>query len=427
MAIDTKRIRDRRERARSRRKSTTGDLLKFAEGETKCLLHPSSRPDDTHPETAGLNFVEVVLHRNLGGKRNMQLCLDVKNNPILTHPDLVSFLASRKKNPIKLSKQVKCPTCRRIEGGELVGKAADVSKPSIQWFFGFTPMYFRKPDHEFTKMKFTPSPYISGVTIFDQATAEIERLAPADPTDLDAATLFIVERVGSDFMDTEYSVKADIESIRKPVKLDKAQRKLLNEAIEPGGHCDLIRVVSNFVKTPGQMEALMAGVAVTDEQEEAENEAERKECFGESWSDDDECNACSDSGECKSAMSDGEVEDHEEEAPKEEEAKHEKEDPTPPRRRKTRKNKEQDPEPEPEPEPEIDTASIDCWGEWEGDDPGCQECDVQSACKAAKQEPSDEPAEEQPADTESDPDLDAMEKEALEVASRKRRGKGKRK
>lgn len=445
MAINTSRVRDRRERARQRRQ-TGAELYKFAEGETKIYLHPTSRPNDTHPETKGINWVEACFHRNLGGKNNLQLCLDVHNNPILTHPDVIELALKKKSNPIDLSKRYKCPTCTRLENNEITGKLAAKNSPQIQWLFGFTPMAYRKPrTNDWVKQAFDPVIYLAGVSVFDDMTGEIVNLGDdADPTDSKSATLFIVDRVGTSFSNTEYKVRADIETIRQPLKLDKGQRKLIEEAIQPGGPADLLRVITNFIKTPAQMEALMAGVEVAAESEESAPPPDQKECFGSDWEDCDECHECADEKQCKedsggSASDDSAYEVQDDGASEQEnDGNGVEEEP------EADGDLEDDPaasdadaasEDESEGDDDGEDEKPKCWATYEADDDGCKECELQEECEKEtnppqKKKPSRagkkgkaaaaKKSESENASTEEDPDLAEIQNQAEQVASRSR-------
>jgi hypothetical protein len=412
---------------------TGGDLYKIQEGETKIYLHGTSRPKDTHPEVSGINWVEICVHRNLGGKNNIQLCLDLSNNPILSHPDVIEF-ALKKKNPVDLRHKMACPTCARLAAGEIQGKLAAKNSPQVQWLFGFTPMFHRRPrSDEWTRLAFDPVLYVAGVTIFDDLTSELVNLG-TDPCDPNAATLFIIDRQGTGFQSTEYKARTDIETIRSPLKLDKGQRRIIEEATKPGGSCDLLRALSNFVKSPAQMEALMAGVEVAADEENAPPPSNQKECFGTEWEDVDECRECPDSKECKNASGGSpEVRGGEpsgDEQPGDEDA-------VEPDGNGDAAEPDGD---EDAVEPDGEDELPSCWGTYEAQDAGCAECDLARKCQAERDKakaPARVPARKGkagPAPTTtakdappaSDPALDEIARQAEEVASRsrtRRRGK----
>jgi hypothetical protein len=426
MPIDTRRVREQREKAKARIK-TGGDLYKIQEGETKIFLHGTSRPKDTHPEVSGINWVEVCIHRNLGGKNNLQLCLDLANNPILTHPDVIEF-ALKKKNPVDLRHKMKCPTCARLAAGDIDGKLAAKNAPQVQWLFGFTPMFHRRPrSDEWTRLAFDPVIYVAGVTIFDDLTAEIVNLG-TDPCDPNAATLFIIDRQGTGFQSTEYKARTDIETIRTPLKLDKGQRRIIEEATKPGGSCDLLRTLANFVKSPAQMEALMAGVEVAADDENAPPPMNQKECFGTEWEDVAECRDCPNTKECRDACSGGPEVRGEEPSEDEQNGDEPSED---------EQNGDEPSEDEPEGDGDAaepgggDDELPSCWGTYEANDAGCAECDLAKKCDAERnkgKEPAKAPARRGKAGAPSaakdapasDPALDEIARQAEEVASRSR-------
>lgn len=299
--MDYTKVDEKRRRAKQRM-GTGADLYKFREGVTKVLLLPSSRPDDKHPETEGIIWVEVCLHRDLGGgKSNMSLCLDIQNNPILSHPVLLEYARERKKDSFSYSPRQGCNVCGRLERGEIETALAKKNAPRLQWLFGFVPMWYCSPnDSDFASLRFEPVIYIAGNTIFKGFTDEISNLKPYDPTVFDAAVLMNVERVGTSFQGTDYDVRSDAQTVREPLRLDKSQRRVITEAVKPGGSCDLLKFAAKLLKSPQRLESLMAGIE--SEKDQAQDEPEQKACFGQDFQDDDECRNCSEYEPC-AAMS----------------------------------------------------------------------------------------------------------------------------
>lgn len=447
MVIDTKKIRERRNRAQSQRR-TGADLWKVPEGTTKVFVLPSSRPKDKHPElVGGINWLELRLHERL------QLCLDLEKNPILTHPEVVKMLAE-KKTPVVLSKKTKCPTCGKLERGELKGKQAADNVLRIQSLWGFVPMWFLRPgSSDWQKLPFEPVVYLSGNTIYDDLTEQIAQCAASgnDPCDSKTATLMCIERTGTTFSTTDYQVRADLETVRKTLKLDKRQRQIVEDVTKVGGPCDLLRRIVDWVKTPAEMEASLAGVPVAEADDGALPAGARKECFGESYADDAECAACDDVNECRQLCSGGEVvtsEDSkpsekfedEEEDEEEDEGEDEEEDEGEDEGEDEEEDEEEDEggdesEDEDDSQESVEVSALadedkpECWGEYEKDDEGCEACDLNKFCcvetEGAKSQASrkvkTEKSLEEPS---SGPSLDEIDKEAERVASRSRRGRG---
>lgn len=355
---------------------------KLEEGEYLCYTHKPVYSKDENKLTAGFNFIEAAMHYSIGGKKNAQLCLDYENNPILSHPILQSFVANREKNKFKITPKTKCPVCMAIESGEITDQKC---RQQLKWFIGLTPMWFRKEKHDkWTKLKFKPRFMIAGSQIFNgYINARIDLANDdIDPTDVDAAVLMKVTRTGTEF-NTEYSVVADIGSARKPIKLDKAQRAVLEKVVKPKGELDLFMIVAGFTKSPNQVSALISGVEGSSEDEEAES---KKECFGKNWADDEECHGCSDGEECMRVCG------------------------VKPKKVEAKKGKQTEKETKPEergrqikePEPEPFETSMQCFGNYEPEDDACKECEEKKYCSRATSddeqpnEQSEEEQEEQP-------------------------------
>jgi hypothetical protein len=300
MTIDIKRMAGELVEAR-KMMGNRGDLWKIPEGETRVFVHGQVYPDDDHPATQGYNFIKVFMHHGLGGKKGGVVCLDPKLNPIITHPIVQKFLAERKKGAFKLGKNPTCPTCTKLAAGEVPTEDAERITPKARWLFGLTPMFFRlEKTDDWAKLKFEPKMLMASVSIFNGIAGDMIDNANAgiDVTDPVAAVLAKIGRTGTGFGDTNYEVKFDVETVRNPIRLDKGQRRLLAEAMKPGGGCDLFRCVAMLMKSPAQISALMVGTRV----EEDEAEDERKSCFGIDFDPHDtECKGCSEIDACSDA------------------------------------------------------------------------------------------------------------------------------
>lgn len=386
--LDTKRMNTKRESVRGGF-GGTGDFLKFDEGETLIYVHPQVYPEDKHELVRGYNFVEVVQHYGgVGGKKAGQVCLDVKQNPILLHPVLAKFLAERKKDPFRVSPKMTCPIEEAIAEGGIRGKKAENQRAQVKWLFGLTPIAFRRSkDEEWKRLKFEPKVLIAGTKLFKGITGEMVDLDSVDITDPEAAVLLKVERQGVD-LDTEYEIKADVNSVRKPHQLDKGQRAVLEGAMKPGGPCDLLKVIAGIARSPVALKALLAGVQVVDEG--ADENEEHRACFGKRWSDDAECSACSDSPACES-----ECKPNVKESPRAATRQMVQAD------AKTARVPELIAEPrkkagKPTSLPKSE-AKPECWGEHEADDEGCIECNVADGCAEFREVSSGSPESSDPA------------------------------
>lgn len=354
---------------------------KIEEGEYLCYIHKPVYQSDKHEHTAGFNFIEVAMHYGLGGKKNAQVCLDYKTNPILSHPLLQSFVANREKNAFKITPKLRCEACDGLESGDITDTK---NKQQLKWFIGLTPMWYRKEKKDkWTRMKFKPRFLIAGSQIFNGYMNSLIDLANdgIDPMDPDAAVLMKLTRTGTEF-NTEYNVVTDIGSARKPVQLDKAQKAILAKAVKPKGDLDLFAIVASFTKSPNQIASLISGIESSGEEEEAEM---KRECFGQSWTDDDECRECNDSDECMRVCGI---------KPKEVAARSGKQSSKPTGGKQPSKPSKREPVEEPEPEEQLFESQMECFGNYCDEDEACRCCDEAEQCCA---ETSDEavPVEEE--------------------------------
>jgi len=83
-------------------------------------------------------------------------------------------------------------------------------------------------------------------------------------TNMDAATFIRIDRVGTS-KNTEYEVLADTETLRKPASLLPATREAIQDAMRPGGGCDLFRFVARDLKSYGEISAALSGVKIEDD------------------------------------------------------------------------------------------------------------------------------------------------------------------
>jgi hypothetical protein len=460
MSINTKRWAQKKEDvSRKLKERQTGNMWsKIEEGEFLCYIHPQIYPNDKHPHTEDFNFIEVCMHYNLGGKKNGQVCLDHKTNPILSHPILQSFVANREKNAFKIAPKLSCEACEKIESGEIDDTK---NKQQLKWVIGLTPVYYRKSkDEKWTKLKFKPRFLVAGPQIFNDYIDKMSDLAASDidPTDPNAVVFLKLSRDGVEY-NTKYTVEIDVTSIRKPVKLDKEQRAILAKVVKPKGDLDLFKIVAHFTKSPNQISALIVGAETTDDGESAEMP---RECYGKSWADDDECRECETSEACAKACG---------VAPKRVEAKKATD------KKLVRGTKQKEPEPPEEPEfetqmdcfanydeadeackacdeaeyclkatptgelpmdeeevenndPESDSESDglpNCYRQYDSDDEACADCDVKEECEADSViDDSNSQAEPESESEEEDPDVANIAAEAERLANKNRgRGKGK--
>jgi hypothetical protein len=272
-----------------------GEFWTPDEGETRIYLHPPCRDDDNYEPTDGLNYLPVGMHYSLGDdKKGSCICLDASRNKLLKHPFFLDEY--RKASGTKLDLEQVCPVCQAIFEGRMGdAEAVKASRYQLRYLWGVTPLDFaRRIGGAATTMSPTPSPYMTGQTIYDGVMKIIVEVG--DITDMDAAVLVKIVRTGQGLA-TKYQISADIETVRTPMRMDKAFKRTILEAIKPGGECDLWKITASLMKTPGEITALLSGVRIAEDEEQPEGPAQPA-CFGRDYSEDEECSACGLAEEC---------------------------------------------------------------------------------------------------------------------------------
>lgn len=276
-----------------------GDLWTPDEGETLLYVHPPCRDDDKHEPTEGLCYVPVVIHYSVGRDNAAVMCLDRKENTLLDHPVIVEML---KKRGVQLGEKLECPVDKAIFKGQIAGDDAKDSRAQERWLWGVTPISFsRKFGGTHTKLPPEPTPYMCGWKVFSAIMAAFSECG--DITDPDSAVLFKLQRKGTGLMTKYDGCGADLATVKSPMRLDKATRRLVREAMQPEGDCDLFAIAASFAKSEAEAQAAVTGIrVVTDEPDEpepkADGDATSKGCFGKDCVDDDECRACEDKAKC---------------------------------------------------------------------------------------------------------------------------------
>jgi len=275
-----------------------GEFWSPDEGETRVYLMPPCRPDDTHEPTDGLNYVPVGVHFSVGKDNSMVLCLDHEKNQILNHPFVKEFLAPKGK---KLDPNTICPICKALAEGRFNEEESKEQRFNMRFLWGVVPVdYTRKIGGAPVQLPLTPSPYMTGSMVFDGFMKAIVEVG--DITDFESAVLVKITKAGNG-IGTKYQVSADIESVRKPLKLDKAMKRLILDSIKPEGACDLFKLAANLVKSQKEIEAMITGIKVAEEEAPAEEETgpRRKPCYGLDYTEDVECKECPDVKGCAAA------------------------------------------------------------------------------------------------------------------------------
>jgi hypothetical protein len=264
-----------------------GDFWKPPSGDSVVYIHPICREDDPCDDTAGKNFLSVVTHYNINRDGKSCICLDPKENPIINHPFVKKFLKKRK---IKLNGV--CPVCKAIKSGKLDDDVADSMAPSVRYLWGVTPRKHRSsPSEEWTKAEsFKPSIAMFPKSVFN-GIMDAFFSNDCDISDPDSAIFLQINKKG-ERLKTRYSVVSYPATIRKPVCFSDKLKAVLEKALV--SDCDLFSVVSNMIKSPGDVSALMSGVALEDDDyddEEEETETEEEETEEETETEEEETEA----------------------------------------------------------------------------------------------------------------------------------------
>jgi hypothetical protein len=229
----------------------SGDLHKFAEGQTLCYLVPPGREDDPTP------YLESEAHFSVGPKKRMVINLSAlrKNAPILA--------------AIK-ARGLEWDDCE--EGWELMSETAEKSgdkriKKTASFMFNIVVMGFRKSsryDWEKTDAsRLKPVPVRCGRQIYKGVSDLLFEYD--DICNPDEAIFFSVNREGTG-METKYSVKVDKDTLREPTALDDDLWEKIEGALKPGGDCDIYKLLVGWVRTEDQIRGVISG----DEAEEGE-------------------------------------------------------------------------------------------------------------------------------------------------------------
>jgi hypothetical protein len=260
MAVDVKKMRKRAEEAQR-----GGEFLQIPQGQTKCYVHGVCREGDEQELTKGLNYIPLTVHYQVGKNDAMVVCLDPDKNPIVKHPFVRALLKKRKHVP-KLDGT--CPVCEEIEGGGMESDEADESRPQQKALWGITKIATRqRSSDEWRGDPFKPSAIIAGRSIHDGLMGAFGN-AESDISDVENATLVILERKGKGKNDTRYKVELDAGTLRKPVALDGKTRKVLQKAMVEGGDCDLFKIIANLIKGVPEVRAALSGVKLDDDEDD---------------------------------------------------------------------------------------------------------------------------------------------------------------
>lgn len=260
MAIDMSKMRaDRKKVDKPTRDGV--DILKFEEGEYLLYITPPVHEEDPVP------YVEAQCHFSVGPNNRMVL-----NAEGLTgHPPFLQALAARKVSGT--DEGMTFEDCRN--GWQLAAGYASRHRANkrIQmrdrWYFGCLVMATRRSNRDDWEHARVPEFNIisAGKTIYNGVTDIFFDVG--DLTDPDKAILVKITRKGKG-LDTEYSVTADVDTLREPMQLSDEIWGALEPKLQPGEDGDLYKLVAQFCRTEAQVQAVLDGTdGKTDDDEGA--------------------------------------------------------------------------------------------------------------------------------------------------------------
>lgn len=234
------------QRYREENKHDNQGLFTFDEGDTVIYVCQPCDDDATLPQ------VDLKQHKVSQDKRPI-VCLDLDKNPVLSHPRVVAYLEEDGKDI-----DGGCPVCEAIAAGTFEGEAKK-AKAKTTSLWNFVTLKYRKDARmPWQDLAFEVRQCSASYTVSDGI---LEMLGnEGDITDPEKAIFARVNRKGSGKMDTEYKVHADSETLRKPVRLSAGQRKIIDEALAPGGNGDLYRIVAAFTQSREEVIAALGGL-----------------------------------------------------------------------------------------------------------------------------------------------------------------------
>ena len=354
MPVDINKLKADRDRHEQESKRG-GDYFNLQAGETLLYVCPPVRDD-------GLPYVQVVVHFGIGPKNRMAMSLDHGINKIMKDPRVIEALEARAEADPKFTvpdPKKPCPISKEYERLDAAGdkEARDSIKRNNRFMLNVIPIAHRKDSRsEWTDLDADKvMTFMTGTQVWEGITSVF--MDEGDISDPDQAVFIKVSKKGTG-MTTKYEVKADSDSLKKPVRMSKAQKAAIRAAIEEGGTGDFYTNIANLVVDAPTLERMFAGV---DDDEPVDNNS-KPECFGKDYEpdDDDDCGKCKWRGACaiklkvplgkRHALRKGDIgyeEDEEEEEPKSKRgrARDEEDEPAPKRGRARDEEDEEEEEP----------------------------------------------------------------------------------
>lgn len=281
---------------------TIQDGQKFA-----IFLCPPSPEMDAFERTEGIPWIGFnQWSEKTGGKNNtanppiktprFALENDMEGNRgLVEHPEIQRFLAAREAipkdddgNPDMDAIFERDPIEQFKNGDRKFAKVADptgyasrlIKKRAtlmavVPWFgFDARGKVFDLPNDQRV-----PRAYWAPVSVLRDMRKCIEELGDQDPTDPRAAVLFTIERTKTKNR-VEYEVRTFIPTMKEPLALDKATRKLIKEGQGEEGDINLLRMVAYQVPVIAELDSELLGSGGQKVQTRGGRSDGRPACFG---------------------------------------------------------------------------------------------------------------------------------------------------
>ena len=335
----------RRNRAEYKAAKDVSVFYSAANGRTILYVAPPTE------EMEGLPYVEAHVHRNVGADNKTVICLR-EDNPLFANPAFAKYL---KEKGVEIGV---CDVCDTIESDSPTGFSDDKLKKMERkptYVFPIVPLFALEEGEKvpLPDVERFPRILMAGPQIWDQVCDVID--VEGNITNPDEAVLLMLQRSGEK-MTTKYVVKADSESLKAPIRIEKGIRAAVAQDVKPGGECDPLRILAVvFLKAAADVKKFLRGEMV-ETRRAVETGPSTPRCFGfDCDPEDPECVSCPHkekcAEKCKVAVPGAKKRGSVEAEPA-------------PAKRETRKA---DPEPDPEPAPRRRAAPEPEREPYEGD------------------------------------------------------------
>ena len=300
----------KKDRAKKKAESRRGgDWFRMKKpGEVLIYVGGVTRDEDDLP------YLETFVHY-LGPKRFPCACLDLATNDVLTDDRVHAYLSDG-----EATVEGDCPACeeadklweewrnlkdKRVKKETLdkaYNAASSVSR-NRKFVFNIAVMAKRDTAEDewdwVDKEELKLQPYSPGMQVWEQILDAF--IQEGDITDPGEAIYLRLVKTGTKWHDITYKCTVYTGTVRKPFgpqKLPKTLKHQVDEKLHAEGELDLYLHVCDNVRTRADMEKLLSGI---DVDEEDGDEDGIPTCYKLDYSDDEECKACRWRGPCAEA------------------------------------------------------------------------------------------------------------------------------